>query len=205
MYIAELKKQHELLQQSGHQLNSSGTLVKPQRVSAAVLKATKQALKQRQLSEQQQKLVEYSNVIRSIRDEYHHRRDHFVLSNINVFAPFLTQSQYDKLVYSTKQPYIVSTAHMQQSPHSSNKLIQQHKLPVLQSYPPLNAEQIKQMQQPKIINATLRPYQLDSLRWFIGLHEYGCSGILADEMGLGMCTTGSYTTVMCIMLYRFIF
>ncbi|KAJ3973835.1 SNF2 family DNA-dependent ATPase [Lentinula raphanica] len=41
-------------------------------------------------------------------------------------------------------------------------------------------------QQPSLITgATLRPYQLDGLRWMASLHSSGISGILADEMGLG--------------------
>ncbi len=38
---------------------------------------------------------------------------------------------------------------------------------------------------PKTLNANLRPYQEDGLRWLCTLAQYGFGGILADEMGLG--------------------
>ena len=38
---------------------------------------------------------------------------------------------------------------------------------------------------PIEVNATLRPYQLDGLRWLNTLYKYGVGGILADDMGLG--------------------
>ena len=40
--------------------------------------------------------------------------------------------------------------------------------------------------QPKaMIGGTLKPYQVEGLRWLATLFENGLSGILADEMGLG--------------------
>ncbi|KAL1697101.1 SNF2 family DNA-dependent ATPase, partial [Schizophyllum commune] len=40
--------------------------------------------------------------------------------------------------------------------------------------------------QPKLITgATMKDYQLEGLRWMVGLDSNGVSGILADEMGLG--------------------
>lgn len=38
---------------------------------------------------------------------------------------------------------------------------------------------------PHDINATLRPYQLDGMRWLCALRDNGFGGLLADEMGLG--------------------
>ena len=43
----------------------------------------------------------------------------------------------------------------------------------------------KAIEQPKILNATLKHYQLRGLRWLDNLYEQGINGILADEMGLG--------------------
>ncbi|WP_457571230.1 SNF2-related protein [Desulfovulcanus sp.] len=45
--------------------------------------------------------------------------------------------------------------------------------------------EIKQVSQPKGLNATLRPYQLQGLSYLNFLREYKFGGILADEMGLG--------------------
>lgn len=36
-----------------------------------------------------------------------------------------------------------------------------------------------------LTGGTLRPYQLDGIRWLCNLYENGLNGILADEMGLG--------------------
>ncbi|EJW04008.1 hypothetical protein EDEG_01702 [Edhazardia aedis USNM 41457] len=46
-----------------------------------------------------------------------------------------------------------------------------------------NAE--RTVQQPKILNATLKPYQLQGLNWLVKLYDQGINGILADDMGLG--------------------
>lgn len=43
----------------------------------------------------------------------------------------------------------------------------------------------KQIEQPTILKATLKHYQLRGLRWLDNLYEQGINGILADEMGLG--------------------
>ena len=45
--------------------------------------------------------------------------------------------------------------------------------------------EIKQVSQPRGLNATLRPYQLQGLSYLNFLREYKFGGILADEMGLG--------------------
>ena len=45
--------------------------------------------------------------------------------------------------------------------------------------------EIKQVQTPKGLNATLRPYQIQGVSYMNFLHEYHFGGILADEMGLG--------------------
>ena len=41
------------------------------------------------------------------------------------------------------------------------------------------------IQQPKMLMATLKEYQLKGLNWLATLYEQGINGILADEMGLG--------------------
>lgn len=52
-----------------------------------------------------------------------------------------------------------------------------------QSAPTIQYEVIKQ--QPKGINATMKPYQLEGLSFLVHLHNNGLSGIVGDEMGLG--------------------
>jgi len=44
---------------------------------------------------------------------------------------------------------------------------------------------VKAIEQPSILKATLKHYQLKGLRWLDNLYEQGINGILADEMGLG--------------------
>lgn len=46
-------------------------------------------------------------------------------------------------------------------------------------------EEQKQIEQPKMLKANLKHYQLKGLRWLDNLYEQGINGILADEMGLG--------------------
>lgn len=41
------------------------------------------------------------------------------------------------------------------------------------------------IEQPTILHAKLKEYQLRGLRWLDNLYEQGINGILADEMGLG--------------------
>ncbi len=48
-----------------------------------------------------------------------------------------------------------------------------------------NFEEIRQIDPPQGLNATLRPYQQQGLSFLNFLREYGFGGILADEMGLG--------------------
>ena len=48
-----------------------------------------------------------------------------------------------------------------------------------------NFQQIRFVEPPKGLNATLRPYQVHGLSYLNFLREYGFGGILADEMGLG--------------------
>lgn len=38
------------------------------------------------------------------------------------------------------------------------------------------------VEQPKMLNATLKDYQLTGLNWLATLYEQGINGILADEM-----------------------
>lgn len=42
-----------------------------------------------------------------------------------------------------------------------------------------------EIEQPKMLQATLKEYQLKGLNWMANLYEQGINGILADEMGLG--------------------
>ena len=44
---------------------------------------------------------------------------------------------------------------------------------------------IEAIEQPRSLRATLRPYQLDGLRWLQHLRAQGVGGVLADDMGLG--------------------
>lgn len=48
-----------------------------------------------------------------------------------------------------------------------------------------NFREIRKVEQPKSLNATLRPYQVEGLSYLNFLRDYGFGGILADEMGLG--------------------
>ena len=48
-----------------------------------------------------------------------------------------------------------------------------------------NFQEIKSLGQPKGLEATLRPYQVQGLSYLNFLRDYGFGGILADEMGLG--------------------
>lgn len=49
----------------------------------------------------------------------------------------------------------------------------------------LNFKQIKDVQMPPNLNATLRDYQVEGYKWLNFLDEFGWGGILADDMGLG--------------------
>jgi DNA helicase INO80 len=42
-----------------------------------------------------------------------------------------------------------------------------------------------EISQPKLLNCTLKEYQMKGLNWLVNLYEQGINGILADEMGLG--------------------
>jgi DNA helicase INO80 len=42
-----------------------------------------------------------------------------------------------------------------------------------------------EIEQPGLLNAQLKEYQLKGLNWLVNLYEQGINGILADEMGLG--------------------
>ncbi len=41
------------------------------------------------------------------------------------------------------------------------------------------------LEQPPLVTATLKEYQLQGVQWMLSLFENGLNGILADEMGLG--------------------
>ncbi|KAK5128581.1 hypothetical protein LTR08_004065 [Meristemomyces frigidus] len=45
--------------------------------------------------------------------------------------------------------------------------------------------QTMDVEQPKMLNCTLKEYQVKGLNWLVNLYEQGINGILADEMGLG--------------------
>ena len=52
----------------------------------------------------------------------------------------------------------------------------------------LNPSSLKadsEIEQPKMLNCSLKDYQLKGLNWLANLYEQGINGILADEMGLG--------------------
>lgn len=55
--------------------------------------------------------------------------------------------------------------------------------------------------QPAMIKAVLREYQLEGLRWNVSMFDQGCSCILADEMGLGK-TLQSISFLACIKEMR---
>lgn len=57
-------------------------------------------------------------------------------------------------------------------------------LPDVPKLPDINSENIDY--QPSIaLNATLRPYQLQGVKWLVGHYEAGLGACLADDMGLG--------------------
>ncbi|NEA34674.1 helicase [Streptomyces sp. SID13031] len=56
----------------------------------------------------------------------------------------------------------------------------QHQLTALRS-----VDQADQTELPAMIDASLRPYQLEGFRWLAFLWKFGLGGILADDMGLG--------------------
>ena len=41
------------------------------------------------------------------------------------------------------------------------------------------------LKQPRLVQGSMRPYQLVGVHWLVGLYENGLNGILGDEMGLG--------------------
>lgn len=45
--------------------------------------------------------------------------------------------------------------------------------------------QTMDVEQPKMLNCTMKEYQVKGLNWLVNLYEQGINGILADEMGLG--------------------
>ncbi|KAK4057852.1 putative DNA helicase ino80 [Microbotryomycetes sp. JL221] len=47
------------------------------------------------------------------------------------------------------------------------------------------ADELNDVEQPKMLTCQLKDYQLKGLRWLANLYEQGINGILADEMGLG--------------------
>lgn len=49
----------------------------------------------------------------------------------------------------------------------------------------LNHPEALSLPLPDGLQATMRPYQLTGLKWFVNLSEMGMGGILADDMGLG--------------------
>eukprot|EP01083_Nonionella_stella_P133653 406355_1 len=53
------------------------------------------------------------------------------------------------------------------------------------AFQPEPAFEGEQVDMPKSIRATLRPYQKEGITWMVKQHDQGISAILADEMGLG--------------------
>lgn len=49
----------------------------------------------------------------------------------------------------------------------------------------MNLQDLKHIEKPKGLKATLRPYQKEGLNWLVFLHENQLGGCLADDMGLG--------------------
>lgn len=73
-----------------------------------------------------------------------------------------------------------------------NNLLTEKKLPYISGVENTSniVEKFRKMEElevkvPQELNATLRDYQVDSLKWFETLDYLGFGGILADEMGLG--------------------
>ena len=48
-----------------------------------------------------------------------------------------------------------------------------------------NFTEVSEVKQPVALNGTLRPYQLDGLKWLNFLDDFNFGGCLADDMGLG--------------------
>ncbi len=48
-----------------------------------------------------------------------------------------------------------------------------------------DTSQLTEVAVPTALQATLRPYQQDGLRWLAFLYDHGLGGVLADDMGLG--------------------
>ncbi len=46
-------------------------------------------------------------------------------------------------------------------------------------------DEIKPLKKPRLLKATLRPYQEQGFAWLNFVHELGSGGVLADDMGLG--------------------
>jgi hypothetical protein len=53
------------------------------------------------------------------------------------------------------------------------------------------------VQQPKMLEAQLKEYQLKGLNWLATLYEQGINGILADEMGLGKVGPTEWISDVC--------
>ena len=57
---------------------------------------------------------------------------------------------------------------------------------VAEVFGPIDAvDRMPQLEQPKLFQGSLRPYQLSGLRWLAFLGRYGLGACLADDMGLG--------------------
>lgn len=54
---------------------------------------------------------------------------------------------------------------------------------------PTSLSGLLNVQQPQMLMAQLKEYQLKGLNWLATLYEQGINGILADEMGLGKVRT----------------
>jgi hypothetical protein len=55
------------------------------------------------------------------------------------------------------------------------------------------------IQQPQMLMAQLKEYQLKGLNWLATLYEQGINGILADEMGLGKVSLPWLWCTFCLL------
>ena len=64
-----------------------------------------------------------------------------------------------------------------------------------------NPTSLKEMtvEQPRMLMAQLKEYQLKGLNWLATLYEQGINGILADEMGLGKVAPSSFLHIIFLI------
>ena len=108
-------------------------------------------------------------------EDAHARRSKYLQAQLKVLEPFVTPQVKNAIVNRAEQY------------EASLKGPQKVLMPV--------------ENQPAMIKAVLREYQLEGLRWNVGMFDQGCSCILADEMGLGK-TLQSISFLACIKEMR---